>query len=102
MKIIPINKCSDCPKFENVDCDVWNEADYETCECLPDDGDCPPLEGCPLEDVPKKEYIKGLELFMSQVSIKLKCLPDFNFPSLLEGNQHIGKKIDELIIKTEE
>ena len=60
MKImrIEIKKCSDCPKFESVNCDALDEVDYETWESRPGDGDCPPLEGCPLEDAQEIVYLK--------------------------------------------
>lgn len=47
MKIIRVTSCSDCPRFENADCEPWNEYDE-----VDQNGDCFPLEDCPLEDLP--------------------------------------------------
>lgn len=42
-------------------------------------------------------YVADLEAFMMIVSNKLKCLPSFADPHPNEGNEHVIKKLDELL-----
>ena len=42
-------------------------------------------------------YVADLEAFMVAVSSKLKCLPSFADPHPDEGNEHVIRKLDELL-----
>lgn len=42
-------------------------------------------------------YVADLEAFMVVVSSKLKCLPSFADPHPDEGNEHVIRKLDELL-----
>ena len=42
-------------------------------------------------------YVADLEAFMTVVSSKLKCLPSFADPHPNEGNEHVIRKLDELL-----